>query len=67
MTCCGPTLVETTDQDDIERVYLCPICGKQGGETAFPEPPTPFDNAPPAAWREKLAAWLYRLADWILR
>ncbi len=59
MTCCG-TFAEITCGDDIERIYLCTICGKQGPESAFPDP----QEAPePLTWRNRAAGWLYALAD----
>lgn len=65
MTCCGPTPHEITCNADVQRIYLCPICGKQGGECDFPDPQP---EAPATlTWREKCAEYLYRLADWIQR
>ncbi len=60
VTCCGP-LVETTDQDDPERIYLCTICGKQGGEDVFHDPP-PEGPGPPT-FRARISGWLHKLAD----
>ena len=40
MICCG-RIEEISTQSDMQRVYLCTICGKQGAEDAFPEPQEP--------------------------
>ncbi len=66
MTCCGP-LVETTDQDDKERIYLCSRCGKQGPARGFPDPPQEPER--PESYidraRLRLAETLDRLADFV--
>jgi hypothetical protein len=36
VTCCGQ-VVEITDYDDSERMYLCGQCGKQGPAREFPD------------------------------
>ncbi len=60
LICCG-RIEEITTQGDMQRVYLCTICGRQGGEDAFPEPHEP--EPPSLSWRDKLAERVHRLAD----
>lgn len=49
MNCCG-RIIEITSMDDPTPVFLCQMCGKQGPQSSFPDPPEPepFDMNPPA-------------------
>ncbi len=40
MTCpkCGGAVIEVTDSDDRERMYMCTECGHQGPARDFPDP-----------------------------
>lgn len=66
MFCCG-SIVETTDQDDSQRIYLCQRCGRQGPASEFSECPVLEPACEPEGWIERARLWLAEQLDRIAK